>query len=263
MHILYVNGIEQVTAHDKTLISFLRDDLRLTATKDIEGLDRVLIDGVPAAAREVRVSALHGCAVITAEGADLQQRDAFRLGDQRQLADDINVPRQVYVRPIFGCPGARLTGIDMSQALENVRFGDCLQKADIPGSFDGMAGIGETVLRDNQVVALVVSTYLHELDALCRAIRVTYDTDNTKDSRPISAVPCCATALYHDDDTLTIYSNGSDETAICRRCAAALDIPETQIRCICSPVENAQWGDAEVYAALTAWLTQQSAKIKY
>lgn len=105
MYILTINNKEQVTAHDKTLITFLRDDLRLTGTKDIRGADRVLVDGVPTAARDVRVSALRCRHITTREGADEAMLQLHSLGDPRQYADDINVPRQVYVRPIFGCPG--------------------------------------------------------------------------------------------------------------------------------------------------------------
>lgn len=263
MYILTINNKEQVTAHDKTLITFLRDDLRLTGTKDIRGADRVLVDGVPTAARDVRVSALRGRHITTREGADEAMLQLHSLGDPRQYADDINVPRQVYVRPIFGCPGGTITGIDMTRALENARFGDCIQKADIPGTFGGIIGVGETVATGEDVVALMVSTYLHELDALCDAISVRYAGQTCPQSRPVPDIPECATAVYHDDDTLTVYSNGDDPDELARQCADALNIPQEQITCVCTPLENARVGRAEVFAALTAWLTQQPAKVKF
>lgn len=261
MYFVTINNKEQVTAHDKTLITFLRDDLRLTGTKDARGMDWVLIDGVPTAARAVKVSALKGKCVTTIEGAGPEE--CHPLGDPGQYADDINVPRQVYVRPIFGCPGGTVTGIDMTRALDDPRFGDCIQKADIPGTFARMVGVGDVVEGEETVVALVVSTYLHELDALCRAISAQYAEDLCPRSRPVPEIPECATAVYHDDDTLTVYSNGSEPEAVIRDCAAALDIPREQISCICTPMAGARSGRTEIFAALTAWLTQQSAKVKF
>lgn len=271
MYFVNVNGKEQVTAHNKTLITFLRDELRLTGTKDALNADWVLLDGVPTAARTIKLSQLNGRRVTTVEAmtdAELtllkpHYCGAYELGDDRQFADDINVPHQVYVRPIFGRPGARITHIDLSQALENVRFGDCILKADIPGNFDGMKGPGDLVESADDVVALVVSTYLAELDALRRAIHVEYDRECSPASRPIPELPECATAIYHDDDTLTVYSNGADAQSICRQCAMALNIPSSRIRCKCTPLQQAKAGKAEVFAALVAWLTQQSAKIKF
>lgn len=271
MYFVNVNGKEQVTAHNKTLITFLRDELRLTGTKDAVNADWVLLDGVPTAARTVRLSDLEGKTVTTVEGINEEELPLlkslyggfYKFGDSRQFADDVNVPHQVYVRPIFGRPGARITKIDMSQALENVRFGDCILKADIPGEFDGMKGPGDLVESGDDVVALVVSTYLAELDALCRAIRVEYDRQTDAVSRPVPDLPECATAVYHDDDTLTLYSNGADAQSICRQCAAALDIPQSRIHCICTPLQQAKSGRAEVFAAMVAWMTQQSAKVKF
>lgn len=305
MYFVTVNGKEYVTAHDKTLITFLRDELNLTGTKDAAGADWVLVDGVKTAARSVRLRDLKDKQITTVEGipADELAEIAAHLAapaalsggffapgmaimtkeknhwhearpasqqileivsGKKRFADDINVPRQVYVRPIFAKnPGAKIVKIDMSRALENVRFGDCILKADIPGEFDGMVGIGDTVESTNQVAALVVTTYLAEMDALCRLIDITYDAVSEAAERGTPEMPECAAALYSDDDTLTIYSNGRSADQIRSACAAALGIAEDQITVIATPVAGAKSGRAEVFAAVVAWLTQQSAKVKF
>lgn len=298
MYEITVNAKEYVTAHDKTLITFLRDELNLTGTKDAAEADWVLVDGVKTSARAVKLSGLKGKEILTIEGiGDTElQTIAGALGDpgsgffapgmvisakadgrygtpapiderisgRKIFADDVNVPRQVYIRPIFAQNvGAKVMGIDMSRALENVRFGDCIQKADIPGSFDGMIGIGDTVKSTDDVVALVVTTYLAEMDALCKAIKIEYDAVTESPAREIPDMPECATALYSDDDTLTVYTNGDDAEKIRKACASALDIPADWITVVSTPVEGANSGRAEVYVALVAWLTQQSAKIKF
>ena len=305
MYYVTVNGKEWITAHDKTLVTFLRDELNLTGTKDAVGADFVLVDGVKTSAREIRLSQLKGKPVMTVEGipaeelveiaADLaapaslsggffapgmaitakeknhwhENRPASQeildiVSGKKLFADDINVPRQVYVRPIFAKnPGATITRIDMSRALENVRFGDCILKADIPGEFEGMVGIGDKVENTNQVVALVVTTYLAEMDVLCRLIDVEYDAVIDAEPRSVPQMPECATAVYHDDDTLTIYTNGKDAEKIRNTCALALDIPEEDIQVVATPVAGAKSGRVEVFAALVAWLTQQPAKVKF
>ena len=305
MYFVTVNGKEHITAHDKTLITFLRDELNLTGTKDAVGADWVLVDGKKTSARSVRLRDLKDKPVLTVEGipenemleiaAHLAAPAALSGGffapgmaimakeknhwhearpataqildivsGRKKFADDINVPRQVYVRPIFAKnPGAKILKIDMSRALENVRFGDCILKADIPGRFDGMVGVGDTVESTNQVVALVVTTYLAEMDVLCRLIDIEYDAVTESEARGTPDMPECATALYSDDDTLTVYTNGRDENKIRSACAAALDIPEDQIAVVATPVAGAKSGRAEVFAALVAWLTQQSAKVKF
>ena len=305
MYFVTVNGKEHITAHDKALITFLRDELNLTGTKDAAGADWVLVDGKKTAARSVRLRDLKDKQVMTVEGipehemleiaAHLAAPAALSGGffapgmaimskeknhwhearpatvqildmvsGRKKFADDINVPRQVYVRPIFARnPGAKITKIDMSRALENVRFGDCILKADIPGDFDGMVGVGDTVENTEQVAALVVTTYLAEMDVLCRLIDIEYDTETETAARGIPDMPECATAVYSDDDTLTLYTNGRDEKKIRSSCAAALNIPEDQITVIATPVAGAKSGRAEVFAALVAWLTQQSAKVKF
>ena len=305
MYYVTVNGKEWITAHDKTLVTFLRDELNLTGTKDAEGADFVLVDGVKTSAREIRLSQLKGRSVMTVEGipanelaeiaADLaapaslsggffapgmaitakeknhwnENRPASQeiyhmVSGKKLFADDINVPRQVYVCPIFAKnPGATITRIDMSRALENVRFGDCILKADIPGEFDGMVGIGDKVENTNQVVALLVTTYLAEMDVLCRLVDIEYDAVIDAEPRSIPRMPECATAVYRDDDTLTIYTNGKDENKIRNTCALALNIPEEDIQVVATPVAGAKSGRVEVFAALVAWLTQQSAKVKF
>ena len=305
MYFVTVNGKEHITAHDKTLITFLRDELNLTGTKDAVGADWVLVDGKKTSARAVRLRDLKDKQVMTVEGIDKDEmfeiasdlaapamlsggffapgmaitakeknhwhenRPASQqvldiVSGKKQFADDINVPRQVYVRPIFARnPGAKITKIDFSRALENVRFGDCIQKADIPGDFDGMVGVGDTVENTNQVVCLVVTTYLAEMDVLCRLIEIEYDAETEGEARGTPDMPECATVLYSDDDTLTVYTNGRDEKKIRESCAAALNIPEDWISVVATPVAGAKSGRAEVFAALTAWLTQQSAKVKF
>ena len=305
MYYVTVNGKEWITAHDKTLITFLRDELNLTGTKDAVGADWVLVDGVKTSARAVRLSQLKGKAVMTVEGIDPSEMEEIAahlaapaslsggffapgmaimakeknhwhenrpasqqildiVSGKKIFADDVNVPRQVYVRPIIAKnPGAKIVKIDMTRALENVRFGDCILKADIPGTFDGMIGVGDTVENTNQVVALLVTTYLAEMDALIRLIDIEYDAVNEDEGRGTPDMPECATCLYSDDDTLTVYTNGRDEKKIREACAAALCIPEEDIKIVATPVPGCKSGRAEVFAALVAWLTQQSAKVKF
>ena len=305
MYFVTVNGKEYVTAHDKSLITFLRDELNMTGTKDAAAADWVLVDGVKTSSRSVRLKDLAGKSVLTVEGileeemaqiaAHLAAPAALSGGffapgmaiaakeknhwhdarpasqeildmvrGKKKFADDINIPRQVYVRPIFAeNPGAKITNVDFSRALENVRFGDCILKADIPGVFDGLIGTGDTVERTEDVVALVVTTYLAEMDALCNAIKIEYDAETASVPRPVPEMPECATAVYSDDDTLTIYTNGREPEKIREACAKALDIPEDDITVVATPVANTKSGRAEVFAALVAWLTQQSSKVKF
>ena len=301
MYFVNVNGREWITAHDKTLITFLRDELNLTGTKDAVNADWVLVDDVKTSARSMRIRDLHGREVVTIEGISEQEVMAVSeaLGDlgsgffapgmvisamknskrasfaadpenleklcgKKIFADDVNIRKQVYVRPIFAkYPGAKITKIDMSRALENERFGDCILKADVPGQVDGMIGVGDTVESTNDVVALVVTTYLAEMSVLCRLIDIEYDAETDAVACPEPDMPECATVRYRDDDTLIVYSNGDDSEMIRDLCARALDISVDQIDCVSTPVENAPSGRAEVFAALVAWLTQQSAKIKY
>ena len=68
-----INGHEYSSAADKTLLRFLRDDLRLTAAKDgcgegVCGTCTVLVDGVKKRACLLKLSQLDGKAVLTVEG---------------------------------------------------------------------------------------------------------------------------------------------------------------------------------------------------
>ena len=113
------------------------------------------------------------------------------------------------------------------------------------------------------MVALLVTTYLAEMDALIRLIDIEYDAVTETVERGTPDMPECATCLYSDDDTLTVYTNGRDEKKIRESCAAALNIPEEDIKIVATPVPGCKSGRAEVFAALVAWLTQQSAKVKF
>ena len=306
MYFVNVNGREYITAHDKSLVTFLRDELNMTGTKDAANADWVLVDGVKTSARSVKLSCLKGKDILTIEGIEGAQLKAYaaqlmcsgglgsgffapgmvisakernaqlpaiepvdaqtleKVSGKKIFADDVNVPRQVYVRPVFAkYPGAKITKIDMSKAIENVRFGDCILKEDIPGAFDGMIGVGDRVGSADDVVALVVTTYLAEMNVLCALIDVEYDAVTEAVEREASEMPECAAAIYSDDDTLTVYTNGGDPEGLRQACAKALDIPAEWITCVSSPVEGARAGRAEVFAALAAWMTQQPVKVKF
>ncbi len=73
MFIVNINGKDYESAHDKKLLRFLRDDLRLTAAKDgcsegVCGTCTVLIDGKKTKACVVSLSKLAGKRVLTVEG---------------------------------------------------------------------------------------------------------------------------------------------------------------------------------------------------
>ncbi len=75
MYIVNVNGKDYESAHDKKLLSFLRDDLGLTAAKDgcsegVCGTCTVLVDGKKMKACVVSLSRLAGKKVVTVEGID-------------------------------------------------------------------------------------------------------------------------------------------------------------------------------------------------
>lgn len=75
MYTINVNGKDYEVAHDKKLLSFLRDDLRLTAAKDgcsqgVCGTCTVLVDGKKTKACLVPLSKLEGKRVLTVEGID-------------------------------------------------------------------------------------------------------------------------------------------------------------------------------------------------
>ncbi len=73
MHTLFVNGKEYSCEEDKQLLSFLREDLGLTAAKDgcsegVCGTCTVLVDGKKTKACTARLSRLEGKHVVTVEG---------------------------------------------------------------------------------------------------------------------------------------------------------------------------------------------------
>ncbi|MBQ2061379.1 MAG: selenium-dependent xanthine dehydrogenase [Oscillospiraceae bacterium] len=75
MYIVNVNGRDYESAHDKKLLSFLRDDLGLTAAKDgcsegVCGTCTVLVDGKKMKACVTSLSRLAGKKVVTVEGID-------------------------------------------------------------------------------------------------------------------------------------------------------------------------------------------------
>ena len=75
MFTVNVNGRDYESAHDKKLLRFLRDDLRLTAAKDgcsegVCGTCTVLVDGKKTKACVVSLSKLAGRKVLTVEGVD-------------------------------------------------------------------------------------------------------------------------------------------------------------------------------------------------
>lgn len=82
MYTVCINGKEYQSAHDKKLLPFLRDDLRLTATKDgcsegACGTCTVLVDGVKTKACVASLSKLEGKQVLTVEGIDPQEMKIY------------------------------------------------------------------------------------------------------------------------------------------------------------------------------------------
>ena len=73
MYKVMVNGREYESAEDKKLLSFLRDDLHLTAAKDgcsegVCGTCTVLVDGAKVKACVMPLSKLQGKSIVTVEG---------------------------------------------------------------------------------------------------------------------------------------------------------------------------------------------------
>lgn len=73
MYTLFVNGREYHCEEDKQLLTFLRDDLGLTAAKDgcsegVCGTCTVLVDGKKTKACVMKLSKLEGKHVLTVEG---------------------------------------------------------------------------------------------------------------------------------------------------------------------------------------------------
>ncbi|MBP5726466.1 MAG: molybdopterin-dependent oxidoreductase, partial [Clostridia bacterium] len=82
MYIVNVNGRDYESAHDKKLLRFLRDDLRLTAAKDgcsegVCGTCTVLVDGQKTKACVVPLSKLAGKKVLTVEGIDPEEMKVY------------------------------------------------------------------------------------------------------------------------------------------------------------------------------------------
>lgn len=82
MFTLNVNGQEVTARHDKKLLQFLRDDLRLTATKDgcsegACGTCTVLIDGKKVKACVPKLSTLEGKKIVTVEGLSAREKDVY------------------------------------------------------------------------------------------------------------------------------------------------------------------------------------------
>ncbi len=82
MYSINVNGVNYEAAHDKKLLSFLRDDLHLTATKDgcsegVCGTCTVLVDGKKTRACIVPLSKLEGKKVLTVEGIDPEEMKVY------------------------------------------------------------------------------------------------------------------------------------------------------------------------------------------
>ena len=79
---LNVNGKIVRSETDKTLLSFLRDDLKITSAKDgcsegACGTCTVLVDGKAVKACVQKVSKFVGKAVVTVEGLSRRERDVY------------------------------------------------------------------------------------------------------------------------------------------------------------------------------------------
>lgn len=77
-----INGIEYEIKEDKTLLSFLRDDLRLTGTKDgcsegACGTCTVIIDGKAQKACVFKLSRLEGKSITTIEGLSEREKQVY------------------------------------------------------------------------------------------------------------------------------------------------------------------------------------------
>ncbi len=82
MFVLHINGKEETALTDKKLLTFLRDDLRITSVKDgcsegACGTCTVLIDGKKVKACVPRVSTLAGKSVITVEGLTDREKEVY------------------------------------------------------------------------------------------------------------------------------------------------------------------------------------------
>ena len=82
MFTLNVNGNTYTANHDKNLLAFLRDDLRLTAAKDgcsegACGACTVLVDGKKVKACIPKISTLEGKSILTVEGLSQREKDVY------------------------------------------------------------------------------------------------------------------------------------------------------------------------------------------
>jgi len=82
MFTLNVNGNTYTANHDKKLLAFLRDDLRLTAAKDgcsegACGACTVLVDGKKVKACIPKISTLEGKSILTVEGLSQREKDVY------------------------------------------------------------------------------------------------------------------------------------------------------------------------------------------
>ncbi len=82
MYKVNINGKDYESAHDKKLLRFLRDDLRLTAAKDgcsegVCGTCTVLVDGKKTKACVIPLSKLEGKKVLTVEGIDPEEMKVY------------------------------------------------------------------------------------------------------------------------------------------------------------------------------------------
>lgn len=78
----YVNGQEVTSPENKSLLRFLRDDLRLTSVKDgcsqgACGTCTVVVDGVAKKACVLKTDKLEGAHILTVEGLDPLEQEAF------------------------------------------------------------------------------------------------------------------------------------------------------------------------------------------
>ncbi|MBQ7502794.1 selenium-dependent xanthine dehydrogenase [bacterium] len=83
MYIINVNGKDYEARHDKKLLRFLRDDLRLTAAKDgcsegVCGTCTVLIDGRKAKSCLMPLSRLQGKKILTVEGIPPEEMAIYK-----------------------------------------------------------------------------------------------------------------------------------------------------------------------------------------
>lgn len=79
---LTVNGESVRTENDKKLLTFLREDLRLTAAKDgcsegICGACTILVDGKKVKACNQKLSRFHGKSVVTVEGLSDREKEVY------------------------------------------------------------------------------------------------------------------------------------------------------------------------------------------